>query len=117
VPQQPGLALAIGLVALLGLALAASMVGRLRRERQITTASLRAVVQLALVSLVITAVLSHIAWSAVFALVMYAVAVYTSAGRIDARGAWPWVAVAIAAGVVPVLAVIFASGAVPLNGP
>ena len=116
-PQQPGLSLAVGLVALLGLALAASVVGRLRRERQISTAALRAVAQLALVSLVITAVLSHIAWSAVFALVMYAVAVYTSAGRIDARRAWPWVAVAIAAGVVPVLAVIFASGAVPLNGP
>jgi putative ABC transport system permease protein len=117
VPSSPGAPLAAALLALLGLALLASWVGRLRRERSVATAAGRAVVQLALVSLIITAVLSHLAWSAVFAAFMFGVAVLTSAGRIGARRAWPWVAVAIASGAVPVLAVIFASGAIPFNGP
>ncbi|MET1005685.1 MAG: ABC transporter permease [Propionibacteriaceae bacterium] len=105
------------MVALLLLALAASWFGRLRVGRNLATAAGRAVVQLALVSLIIAAVLSHIAWSALFALVMLGVAVFTSASRVGARQSWPWVAVAIASGVLPVLAVIFVSGAVPLNGP
>lgn len=116
-PTQPGFPLAIALVVLLLVALAASFVGRLRVERNLATAAGRAVVQLALVSLIITAVLSHIIWSAVFAAFMLGVAVFTSASRIGARRAWPWVAVAVASGVLPVLAVIFTSGAVPLNGP
>ena len=116
-PSQPGLSLALALVVLTLLALVASLVGRLRVERSLATAAGRAAVQLALVSLVIAAVLSHLAWSAAFAVVMFAVAVFTSAGRIGARAAWPWVAVAVAAGVLPVLTVIFVPGAVPLNGP
>jgi putative ABC transport system permease protein len=116
-PQQPGLALAVALVVLLALALAASSIGRLRVERNVATAAGRAVVQLALVSVVIAAVLSHLLWSAAFALFMLTIAVFTSAGRIGARRAWPWVAVAVAAGVLPVLTVIFSSGAIPLNGP
>ena len=116
-PSQPGPALGVALLALIALALAASLAGRLRVERSLATAAARAVVQLALVSLLITAVLSHIVWSAVFAAVMLGVAVATSAGRIGARRAWPWVGLAVISGVLPVLAVIFASGAVPLNGP
>jgi putative ABC transport system permease protein len=117
VPQQPGLSLALALVGLILLALAASVVGRLGVGRSLATAAGRAVVQLALVSLVIAAVLSHLAWSAAFAALMFGVAVVTSSGRIGARRAWPWVAVSVAAGVLPVLTVIFVSGAVPLNGP
>jgi putative ABC transport system permease protein len=117
VPTQPGVPLAIALVLLLTLALVASRVGRLRVEQSLATAAGRAVVQLAVVSLIITAVLSHLIWSAVFATFMLGVAVFTSASRMGARRAWPWVAMAIAAGVVPVLAIIFASGAVPWNGP
>ena len=116
-PSSPGAPLAVALVALLVLALLASRVGQLHRERRVATAAGRAVVQLALVSLVIAAVLSHLAWSGVFATFMFGVATVTSAGRIGARQAWPWVAIAVAAGVVPVLGVIFASGAVPFNGP
>lgn len=107
----------MALVVLALLAVAASFAGRLRMERNLATASVRAVLQLALVSLVITAVLSHLAWSAVFAAFMFGVAVATSARRIGAPKAWPWVAVAVGAGVLPVVTVIFASGAVPLNGP
>jgi putative ABC transport system permease protein len=116
VPAQPGPSLAIALIVILAMAITASFVGRLRLERRFATAALRAVIQLAVVSTVIAAVLVHIAWSALFALVMMGVAVATASGRIGARRAWPWVAVAIASGVIPVLIVIFASGAVPLTG-
>jgi putative ABC transport system permease protein len=115
-PAQPGPSLAIALIVILAMAITASFVGRLRLERRFATAALRAVIQLAVVSTVIAAVLVHIAWSALFALVMMGVAVATASGRIGARRAWPWVAVAIASGVIPVLIVIFASGAVPLTG-
>jgi putative ABC transport system permease protein len=117
VPQQPGIALAGALAALLVLALSASWVGRLRVGGRLATAALRAVVQLAAVSVVIAAVLGNLAWSALFGVLMFGVAVFTSSARIGARRAWPWVAIALAAGVVPVLAVIFLSGAVPFNGP
>src|SRR6476659_8907931 len=94
------------------LAIAASWVGRLKVERSIATAAVRAVVQLAAVALVITAVLSQLAWSLAFAAFMFGVAVFTSSRRIEAPRAWPWVAVAIACGVVPGLTVIFLSGEV-----
>jgi putative ABC transport system permease protein len=116
VPAQPGPALAVALIVILAMAITASFVGRLRLERRFATAALRAVIQLTVVSAVIAAVLVHVVWSALFALVMMSVAVGTASGRIGARRAWPWVAVAIASGVVPVLVVIFASGAVPLTG-
>lgn len=115
-PQQPGPALAVALALLLLLALAASRLGHLRVERQLTWAAGRAVLQLALVSLIITAVLGRLVWSAVFVVAMLGVAVLTSSRRIGAPRAWPWVAVAVASGCLPVLFVIFVSGAVPLNG-
>jgi len=117
VPAQPGPALAVAIVLLVTMAVTASAVGGLRRGRAIGVAALRAVVQLALVALVITAVLSHLVWSALFATLMFAVATATSARRVEAPRRWPWVALALAAGVLPVLAVVFLSGAVPWNGP
>ena len=115
-PAQPGAPLLVALVVLVLIAVAASAVGGLRTGRAIGTAAVRAVVQLGLVSLVIAAVLGHLAWSAVFALVMFGVATLTSARRIEAFRCWPSVAVALAAGVLPVLTVVFASGAVPWDG-
>jgi putative ABC transport system permease protein len=47
---------------------------------------------------------------------MFAVAVFTSAGRCGVRDRWWWVAAAMAAGVSPVLAIVFLSGTVPLGG-
>ena len=113
---QPGPALTVALVVLLMLAVVTSWLGNLRRERQIATAAVRATIQLTLVVFIITAVLSHILWSALFGVVMLAVATFTSARRIEAPNAWPWVGVAIAAGALPTLAVIFTSGAVPWTG-
>ena len=88
-PQELGPALAIALLILLVLALAGSWWGRLKLERDIGVATLRAVVQLALVSLIITAGVSRVGWSLVFALFMFGVAVFTSCRRIGAPTARP----------------------------
>ncbi len=117
-PTSPeALRLAVAVVILVGLALTAATFGRLAARRQIAVAAGRAILQLGVVSLIITAVLSQLVWSLIFAVVMFGVAVGTSTRRIGAPRAWPWAALAIGSGVVPVLAVIFLSGAVPWNGP
>jgi len=104
-------------VVLTALAVAASRLGRLHRGRELAVAAVRAVVQLAAVSLVIALVLRSTAWSLLFAVVMFSIAAVTTARRIERPGAWMWAALAMGAGVVPVLVVIFASGAVPFDGP
>jgi putative ABC transport system permease protein len=114
---SPDWRLAVVLAVLVLLAVTASYVGRLDVERTHLTASVRAVVQLAVVSLVITAALGSIWWSLAFAVLMFTVATWTSAGRIDVPPAQiGWVGLAIAAGAVPVLALILGSGVVPFNG-
>ena len=114
----PDWRLAVVLVVLVGVAVVAALVGRLGTERSYPTAALRAVVQLSLVSLVISAALASVWLSLAFVLLMFVVATVTSTGRIRTpRGQMPWVGLAIASGIVPVLALIFASGVVPFNGP
>ena len=114
---SPDWRLAVVLLVLVVIAVVASNVGRLGVERNLVTASVRAVVQLAVVSLVIAAVLGSVCWSLGFVLLMFLVATWTSAGRIDApRGQIGWVAAAIAAGIAPVLLLILGSGVVPFNG-
>lgn len=115
-PAQPGWQLAIALIALLGIAALVAVLARIPVGRGVVWAGVRAVVQLAAVSLVITAALTHLLWAAAFGVLMFAVAVATSAGRCGVRGRWWWVAAAMGAGVAPVLAVVFVSGAIPLNG-
>ncbi|MGI8457176.1 MAG: ABC transporter permease [Propionibacteriaceae bacterium] len=115
-PTQLSPSLLIALVALVALAVGVSLVTRLRVEKDIGGAALRAVLQLALVALVLSAVLRSLALSLLFALIMLSVAILTSSRRIDAPRAWPWVAAAMATGVIPVLLIIFGTGAVPLTG-
>ncbi len=109
------LALALALLAVL--ALGASRLGRAGLERDAAWALGRAVAQLAIVAVVITAVLDHVWSSVLFAVVMFVVAVVTAGGRIDARRSMVWVAVAIGGGVAPVLAIVFGTGAVDITGP
>jgi putative ABC transport system permease protein len=115
---SPDWRLAVVLVVLVAMAVAAAVLGRLGTEREYPSAALRAVVQLALVSLVIAAALASVWLSLGFVLLMFAVATWTSTGRVRApRGQLPWVGLAIASGILPVLALVFASGVVPFNGP
>jgi len=113
----PDWRLAAVLLVLVALAVATSYGGRLGVERDHLTAAARAVVQLAAVSLVIAAALTSVWWSLAVVLVMYLVAVGTSARRLNLMPAqWAWVGAAIAAGVVPVLVLSLGSGVVPFNG-
>jgi putative ABC transport system permease protein len=115
----PGLgwSLAIALLVLVLIGVGAATAGGLPIRRDIVTASVRAMVQLTLVSLAIAAVLGSVWWSAGFALLMFVVASATSARRVDAVHDVAWLSVGLAGGVLPVLALLFVSGTIPLNGP
>ncbi len=112
---SPSWQLVVALVALVGLAVVASRVGHLGIGRASVVASLRAVVQLAVVSLILVYAMQHL-WAAVaFTILMFAVAVATTVGRTGVGRAWPWTAVAVMCGILPVLAITFCSGAAPFN--
>jgi putative ABC transport system permease protein len=117
VSAEPGPGVLIALLALVALAVGASLLTRLGQHRPVLVAAARAVVQLAAVALILTAVLRSLWLSAAFTLVMFTIAVLTTARRVGAPRAWPWAALAMASGVLPVLAIIFGARAVPLNGP
>jgi putative ABC transport system permease protein len=86
--------------------------------REQVGAAVRAVVQLALVSLLLAAIMSSLGWSFGFVVVMFLVAAVTSLRRLDAPfRELPWVALAIAAGAAPVVVLVLLSGVVPLTGP
>ena len=115
---QPDLRLAVVLVLLVAVAVAASYAGGLGVEREQIVAAVRAVVQLGVVSLVIAAALQSLLWSLAFVGLMYLVASFTAARRLDVPPhEWPWVMVAVAAGAAPVLLLILGSGVVPFTGP
>ncbi|MBL7257578.1 ABC transporter permease [Paractinoplanes lichenicola] len=106
--------LAVVLAGLVVVAVAVAWAGGLGLRRDLVTASLRAVVQLAAVSLIITAVLRSWWTTAAFIAVMLAVAAFTSARRITTlRLGWP-AALPIAAGAVPLGAAVVAAGTTPL---
>lgn len=114
---EPSWQLAVALVLLTLVATAASVIAKLHLTRSIWVAAIRAAVQLTAVSLIITAAVQVLWGSIAFVLFMFVVATWTTGSRceipIRSRG---WVALAMAAGIVPVLAVIFLSGTVPLDG-
>jgi putative ABC transport system permease protein len=107
--------LAVGLVVLVAVAATVATVGQLGHGRQIVVAAVRAGVQLAAVSLLITAIVSSLWFTAAFVTVMCAVAAWTSSRRIGGGGAW-WAAVPIAGGSLPVVAGLLASGLLPAKG-
>jgi putative ABC transport system permease protein len=110
-----GPALAVLLVLLVVAGALVSRLGSLGEARSIATASLRATLQLAAVSLVIAAVLRSWPATAGFVVLMVLVAAFTSARRVGTvRSAWP-VLLPIAAGAVPVTAVVMAAGTMPLT--
>lgn len=101
------------LAVLLAAAASAAWAARLRVSRDLVVAGLRAVVQLAVVSLVITWVLKAWGPTVAFVLLMVAVAAFTTARRIGRDRSTAWATFAIVAGVAPVLALVIAAGTVP----
>jgi putative ABC transport system permease protein len=109
--------LAFVLAALVALAVLASAVGRLGVGRDHITAGARAVTQLAVVSLLITATLRSWWASGAFVLLMYLIATATSARRVGVSTSQTgWVGLAVGAGAAPVVGLALGSGVVPLNG-
>ncbi|WP_445257716.1 ABC transporter permease [Nocardioides aurantiacus] len=117
VAPAPDWRLAVVLVLLVALAVGVSVLARTGVAREQVVAAVRAVVQLAAVSLVIAAALSSVWWSLLVVLGMYVVAVATATRRVDvpARQAG-WVGLAVAAGALPVLVLSLGSGVIPFSG-
>jgi putative ABC transport system permease protein len=111
------LRLAVVLGVLVLIAAATSWLGRLDVAREQVTAALRAVLQLVVVATLIGAVVSSLALSLLFVMLMYVVAAATSLRRMRAPLVdLPWVGLALGAGAVPVVALCLSSGLVPFNG-
>ncbi|MFG2694048.1 ABC transporter permease [Kitasatospora sp. NPDC048407] len=115
----------LGVACAVLLAVAALVAGRggLGHGRAVLRAGVRAAVQLAAVALVIAWVVRSLWASALFVLLMFAVAVRTAGRRMgegrDGRGGrweWAWAAVPIAAGVLPVLLLLAVTGLLPPKG-
>ncbi|HET7688815.1 MAG TPA: ABC transporter permease [Nocardioidaceae bacterium] len=105
------------LLVLVAIAATTSVVAGLGAEREQVVAAGRAVLQLAAVSLVLTAVLESLGLTFAFLLLMFGVAVLTSTRRLGVTARQSlWVAGAVAAGAGPVVALVLASGVVPFNG-
>ena len=111
-----GVGLVVALVLLIALAVVASIVGRLGIAREQVVAALRAIAQLAVVSLVVAAAVQTVWGGLAFWLLMFAIAVWTTTGRVKVRSCWPWTAAALLVGIVPVMLTVFLTGAAPLNG-
>jgi putative ABC transport system permease protein len=112
-----GWPLAIVLVILAAAAAGATRLAGLGQPTGVLSATARAVVQLAAVSVVIAVVLQSLWLTAAFLLLMATVAAATSARRITGHlglRSW-WTAVPIIAGVLPTLAIILLSGVIPLE--
>lgn len=104
-------AVAVGLVVA---AIALSWRTRLGLERDIAVVALRAIVQLAVVGLVVTFVFEHVGLAAVFVAVMLAAAAVTSAHRLAGLPHARRIAVvAIGAPALAALALLLAAGAFP----
>jgi putative ABC transport system permease protein len=113
-PVGPRLGVVVAL-----LAVAAALVayaGGLGHERAILTATVRAALQLAVVSLVIAAILGSLALTLAFLLLMFSVATYTAGRRVTANRTGWWTAVPVGVGSIPVVAALVLAGLVPPKG-
>ena len=113
---NPGWPVAVALVVLMALTMVAYTAGRLPNAPGALLAGARAVAQLSVAALVITAVIRTVWLSVLLVCVMFAVAVWTTLRRVEAMPSWRWAALAMACGLVPVLAVVLLTGTVPFTG-
>ncbi|REB74951.1 ABC transporter permease [Cutibacterium modestum] len=115
VTVNPTWQLALAMILLIVLAVIASLFGRLGIAKASVIASVRAVAQLGIVSVILVYALAHMWAACLFTVFMFAIAVRTTANRSGISAAWMWAAVAMIAGVLPVIFVIFATGCAPLS--
>lgn len=113
---NPGWSVYVALAVLLAVTVGANQAARLGLGRDAVVAGVRAVVQLTLAAGIITFVVRSIWWSVVALLGMFVMAVLTTCRRVEAPGAWPWAAAAMACGIVPVLAILLATQTIPIEG-
>jgi putative ABC transport system permease protein len=113
---DPGWPVASALAGLLAVALLAHRLAGYGLERPVVVAAARAVLQLGVAALVITAVVRSLVLSALLVLVMFTLGVLTTTRRVEAPSSWPAAATAMACGVLPVLVVVLATGTIPLTG-
>ena len=113
---SPGLPVVVCLLLLMVVTVAANRIARLDLARQAIFAGIRSVGQLGLAALVITLVVRSI-WLSLLAVAgMFTVAVITTGKRVEASANWPWAALAMASGVLPVIGIILLTGTVPFTG-
>ncbi len=86
-----------------------------RSPVQMLVAGVRALVQLAVVAVVIAWLSTSGAWAFAFVALMFLVAVWTSGRRVAPDGRWWLAALPLAMGVVPPAALMFAAGVLPFN--
>ncbi|SBT65792.1 putative ABC transport system permease protein [Micromonospora sediminicola] len=108
--------LAIALALMTAAAATVATVGRLGHGRQIAVAAVRAALQLAAVSLVITAIVGSLWATGVFVLLMSVVAAGTSGRRITGGPHGWWAGVPIATASLTVVAALLLAGLVPPHG-
>lgn len=113
---DPGLPVALAVVVLLAVTVAAYVVGDLPRPGSAVLAAARAVLQLGVAALVITAVVRSLVLSVLLLCAMFVVAVGTTVRRVGAPRAWPWATLAMLAGLAPVVAVVLLTRTVPPTG-
>ncbi len=111
-----GWGLGVALLVLAAVATAVTALAGLGIARGVATAAVRAVLQLAAVSVIIVAVVRSLWLSLVFVLVMLGVAAATSARRMTPRRCGLLAAIPLVAGAAPVIGVVVATGAVPMTG-
>lgn len=109
--------LAAVLVAFVAIAAVVSRVAEFDVALADASASVRAVLQLAAVSIVLTAVLASLPLAVAFVVLMFVVATGTASFRIGVPiRQSPWIALALFMGAGPVVGLCLASGVVPLRG-
>ncbi|QKE84254.1 ABC transporter permease [Arthrobacter sp. NEB 688] len=113
---DPGLPVALAVVLLLAVTVGGYVLGRLPRPASPVLAMARAIGQLGVAALVITAVVRSLALSVVLLCVMFTIAVVTTVRRVEATRAWPWATVAMLAGLLPVVLVVLVTRTVPPTG-
>ena len=111
-----GWGLAVALAVLVVAAVVVTRVAGIGTGRQVATASVRAALQLGIVSVVIVAVVRSLWLSGLFALVMLAVAAFTAGRRMTPDRSGLLAVLPIVLGSTPVIALILVTGTVPVTG-